>query len=126
MKTHESLRDYTNYFFENHNQLVGVKDEDVIICYKKGITNLKLFKKIHEAGATTIADFMAYVDRLVDTQDAIIHDFKGDKVDDASTAIVSDAAARSRKQSGEVYITDASRRSTFLEGDFNCMLDDTC
>jgi hypothetical protein len=26
----------------------GVKDEDVIAYYKKGVTNIKLFEKIHE------------------------------------------------------------------------------
>ena len=90
MHRNESLRDYTNRFFENHNQLTGVKDEDVIQYYKKGVTNLKLFEKIHEAGATTIADLIAYVDKLVDTQDAVLHDFKGDKTDDGSVAPVAD------------------------------------
>jgi hypothetical protein len=37
---------------------------------------------------------MAYVDKLVDTQDVVIYDFKGDKVDDAPA---SDAGARSRE-----------------------------
>jgi hypothetical protein len=55
----ESLREYTNCYFENHNTLAGVKDEDIIAYYKKGITNIKLFEKIHEADAHTIADFMA-------------------------------------------------------------------
>jgi hypothetical protein len=55
----ESLREYTNCYFENRNTLAGVKDEDIIAYYKKGITNIKLFEKIHEADAHTIADFMA-------------------------------------------------------------------
>jgi hypothetical protein len=34
MKKGESLRDYTNLFFENRNQLADVKDKNVIIYYK--------------------------------------------------------------------------------------------
>jgi hypothetical protein len=71
MRRDETLREYTNCYFENRNTLVGVKDEDVIAYYKTGITNIKLFEKIHEADAHTIVDLMAYVDKLVDTQDAV-------------------------------------------------------
>jgi hypothetical protein len=67
MRRYETLREYTNHYFENCNTLAGVKDEDVIAYYKKGITNIKLFEKIHEADAHTIADLMAYIDKLVDT-----------------------------------------------------------
>jgi hypothetical protein len=66
---------------------------------------------------------MAYVDKLVDTQDAVIHDFKGDGADDAPA---SDTGSRPRKRSDEVNATDAPRQSTFREGDFNCMLDNQC
>jgi hypothetical protein len=55
----------------------------VIAYYKKGVTNLKLFEKIHEDYAHTIVDLMAYVDKLVDTQDAVVHDFKGEGHDDS-------------------------------------------
>jgi ArsR family metal-binding transcriptional regulator len=82
MRRAETLREYTNCYFENRNTLTGDKDEDVITYYKKGITNIKLFEKIHEAGAHTIADLMAYVDKLVDTQDAVMHDFNGKDHDD--------------------------------------------
>jgi hypothetical protein len=61
---------------------------------------------------------MAYVDKLVDTQDAIMHDFNGEDHNDGGT--------RSRKRSGESYVTDPSRPSTFLEGDFNMVMDDQC
>jgi hypothetical protein len=77
MRHDETLREYTNRYFENRNSLGGVKDEDITAYYTKGVTNLKLFEKIHEADAHTIADLMAYVDKLVDTQDAVVHDFKG-------------------------------------------------
>jgi hypothetical protein len=48
MRHDETLREYTNCYFENRNTLTGVKDEDVIAYYKKGITNIKLFEKINE------------------------------------------------------------------------------
>jgi hypothetical protein len=118
MRRDETLCEYTNRYFENHNTLAGVKDDDVIAYYKKGITNIKLFEKIHEADAKTIGDRMAYVDKLVDTQDAVMHDFNGEDHDDRGT--------RSRKRSGEAYVTDLPRPSTFLEGDFNMVMDNQC
>jgi hypothetical protein len=90
----------------------------VIAYYKKGVTNLKLLEKNHEADAHTIANLMAYVDKLADTQDAVVHDFKGEDHNDGG--------GRSRKQSGEVYATDPPRPSTFLEGDFNKVMDNQC
>jgi hypothetical protein len=71
-----------------------VKDEDIIDYYKKGVTKLKLFEKIHEVGAESIADLMAYVDKLVDTQDVVVHNFKGDKAEDHMDT---DGGSRSRK-----------------------------
>jgi hypothetical protein len=118
MRSDEILREYTNRYFENRNTLAGVKDEDVIVYYKKGITNIKLFEKIHEADAHTIGDLMAYVDKLVDTQDAVMHDFNREDHDDRGT--------RSRKRSGEPYVADPPRPSTFLKGDFNMVMDDQC
>jgi hypothetical protein len=82
MRRDETLREYTNRYFENRNTLEGVKEEDVIAYHKKGITNIKLFKKIHEVYAHTIGDLMAYVDKLVDTQDAVMHDFNREDHDD--------------------------------------------
>jgi hypothetical protein len=118
MRRDETLCEYTNRYFENRNTLAGVKDKDVIAYYKKGITNIKMFEKIHEADAHTIGDLMAYVDKLVDTQDAVMHDFNGEDHDDGGT--------RSRKRSGEAYVADPLRPSTFLEGDFNMVMDDQC
>jgi hypothetical protein len=90
MRSDETLREYTNRYFENRNTLVGLarntlKDDDVIAYYKKEITNIKLFEKIHEADAKTIGDLMAYVDKLVDTQDTVMHDFNGEDHDDRGT-----------------------------------------
>jgi hypothetical protein len=96
MRHDETLREYTNRYFENCNTLAGVKDDDVIAYYKKGITNIKLFEKNYEADAHTIGDLMAYVDKLVDTQDAVMHGFNGEDHDDGGT--------RSRKRPGEAYV----------------------
>jgi hypothetical protein len=41
---------------------------------------------------------MAYVDKLVDTQDAVMHNFNGEDHDDGGN--------RSRKRSGEAYMAD--------------------
>jgi hypothetical protein len=61
---------------------------------------------------------MAYVDKLVDTQDAVMHDFNGEDYDDGGT--------KSRKRSGKAYVADPPRPSTFLECDFNMVMDDQC
>jgi hypothetical protein len=118
MRRDETLQQYTNRYFVNRNTLVGVKDEDVIAYYKKGVTNIKLFEKIHEADGHTIADLMAYIDKLVDTQDVVMHDFNGEDHDNGGN--------RSRKRSDEAYLVEPPRPSTFLEGDFNMVMDDQC
>jgi hypothetical protein len=118
MRREKTLCEYTNHYIENFNTPAGVKDEDVIAYYKKGVTNIKLFEKIHEADVRTIADLMAYVDKLIDSQYAVMHDFKGEDHNDGGS--------RSCKRSGEVYATDPPRHSTFLEGDFNMVMDDRC
>jgi hypothetical protein len=59
---------------------------------------------------------MAYIDKLVDTQDALMHDFNGEDNDDGGT--------RSRKRSGEAYVADPPKPSTFPEGDINMVMDD--
>jgi hypothetical protein len=87
MRRDKTIWEYTNRYFENRNTLVGVKDEDVIAYYKKGVTNIMLFEKIHEAGAHTITDLMAYVDKLVDTQEAVMHDFNREDHDDGGSGL---------------------------------------
>jgi hypothetical protein len=92
MRSDKTLREYTNRYFENRNTLACVKDDDAIAYYKKGITNIKLFEKIHEADAKTIGDLMAYVDKLVDTQGAVMHDSNGEDHDDRGARSPSDLA----------------------------------
>jgi hypothetical protein len=67
MRSDETLREYTNRYFENRNTLAGIKDDNVIAYYKKGITNIKLCEKIHKADTKAIGDLMAYVENLGDT-----------------------------------------------------------
>jgi hypothetical protein len=55
MKPDERLRDYTNRFFENRNSCVGVRDDQVIDSYKKGLSDRNVFEKIYESGATKVA-----------------------------------------------------------------------
>jgi hypothetical protein len=59
---------------------------------------------------------MAYVDKLVDTQEVLMHDFNGEVHDDGGNM--------SHKRSGEAYMTDPQRPSTFHEGDSNMVMDD--
>jgi hypothetical protein len=61
MKTDERLHDYTNWFFENHNTCVGVRDDQVVNSYKKGLRDRKIFEKIHESGSTKVAPLMEVV-----------------------------------------------------------------
>jgi hypothetical protein len=58
MKTGERLRDYTNWFFENRNTCVGVRDDQVVDSYKKGLRDRKVFEKIHESSATAVAPLL--------------------------------------------------------------------
>jgi hypothetical protein len=61
---------------------------------------------------------MAYVNKLINTQDEVMHDFNGEDHDDGGN--------RSHKRSGEAYMADPPRPSTFLEGDLNMVMDDQC
>jgi predicted transcriptional regulator len=73
MKTNERLHDYTNRFFENRSTCVGVQDNQVIDSYKKGIRYHKIFEKIHESGATTVATLMEVMEKLINTDEAMFN-----------------------------------------------------
>jgi hypothetical protein len=73
MKTGVRLRDYTNRFFENRTTCVGVRDDQVIDSYKKGLRDHKVFEKIHESGATKVAPLMEVVNTLIDTEEAFVN-----------------------------------------------------
>jgi hypothetical protein len=78
MKRGERLRDYINRFFENRNTYVGVQDDQVVDSYKKGLRDYKVFEKIHESDATTIAPLMEVVNKLIDTEEAQVNQFDHD------------------------------------------------
>ena len=61
---------------------------------------------------------MNYVEKLVDTQDAVDTS--------AAPASTGDAAAKSRKQPGEVLMAGTSGGLTFLEEEFRDTLNDIC
>jgi hypothetical protein len=78
MKVGERLRDYTNRFFDNCNTYVGVRDDQVLDRYKKGLRNCKVFENIHESGATKVVPLMEVVNKLIDTEEALVNQFDHD------------------------------------------------
>jgi hypothetical protein len=114
MKTNERLHDYTNRFFENRNTCVGVRDDQVIESYKKGVKDRKIFEKIHESGATTIAALMDVVNKLIDTDDALVNQFDSDAKRDAGTSdTAGDSRSKLHKLPSEVLVAEGCRPSTF-------------
>jgi hypothetical protein len=87
MKTGEWLCDYTNRFFENRNTCIGVRDDQVIDIYKKGLRDRKVFEKIHESGATKVVPLMEVVNKLIDTEEALVNQFDSDDKHDAGTSV---------------------------------------
>jgi hypothetical protein len=85
MKPGELLRDHTNRFFKNRNTCVSVRDDQVIDSYKKGLRDRKVFEKIHESGATTVALLMEVVNKLIDTEEALVNQFDHEGKQDAGT-----------------------------------------
>jgi hypothetical protein len=73
MKAGERLQDYTNRSFENRNTYVGVWDDQVIDSYKKGLRDHKVIEKIHEFGAMKVAPLMEVVNKLIDTEEALVN-----------------------------------------------------
>jgi hypothetical protein len=98
MKAGERLQDYTNQFFENRNTCVGIWDDQVIDNYKKGLRDRKVFEKIHESGAMKVAPLMEVVNKLIDTEEALVNQFDHDGRQDAGTSgATSDSISKFRK-----------------------------
>jgi hypothetical protein len=98
MKTGERLRDYTNRFFENRNTCVGVRDDQVIDSYKKGLKDHKVFEKIHESGTTAVAPLMEVVNKLINSEEALVKQFDSDTKQDAGTSdAAGDSSSKFRK-----------------------------
>jgi hypothetical protein len=122
MKTDERLRDYTNRFFENHNTCVGVRDDQVMDSYKKGVRGPQVFEKIHKLGATTVASLMEVVNKLTD--EALVNQFDADtKRDIGTSAVATDLGSKLHKRPLEVPVADGRCPSTFNVDEFNVVLD---
>jgi hypothetical protein len=127
MKPGERLRDYTNRFFENRNTCLGVRDDQVIDSYKKSLRDRKVFEKIHESGATMVTPLMDVVNKLIDTEEALVNQFDYDDKQDAGTpGTTGDSSSKFRKRSLEVLAADERRPPTFNIKEFNAMLNNPC
>jgi hypothetical protein len=124
MKTGERLRDYTKLFFDNHNTCVGIWDDKVVDSYKKCLKVHKVFEKMHESGATKVVPLMEVVNKLIDTEEALVNQFDNNGKQDASTSgAAGDSSSKFRKRPSEVLAADGSRPSTFNVEEFNAVLD---
>jgi hypothetical protein len=107
MKTSERMRDYTNWFFKNHNTCVGVRDDQVINSYKKGLRDRKVFQKIHESGATKVAPLMEVVKKLIDTEEALFNWFDSNSKQDVGTSgAAGESSSKFHKRPSEVLVVD--------------------
>jgi hypothetical protein len=124
MKTGEWLCDYTNRFFESRNTCVGIRDDQVVDSYKKGLRDCKVFEKIHESGATEVAPLMEVVNKLINTEIALVNLFDSDGKQDAGTSgAARDSSSKFRKRPLEVLAEDGHRPSTFNVEEFKAVLD---
>jgi hypothetical protein len=127
MKPGERLRDYTNRFFENRNTYVGVRDDQVVDNYKKGLRDRKVFEKIHESGAAAVAPLMKVINKLIDIEEALVNQFDHDgKQDTGTPGAAGDTSSKFRMRSSEVLAVDGRRPSTFNIEEFNAVLDSPC
>jgi hypothetical protein len=127
MKAGEWLRDYTNRFFENHNTCVGVRDDQVVDSYKKGLRDHKVFEKIHESGAMKVAPLMEVINKLIGTKEALVNQFDHDGKQDVGTSgAAEDSSSKFRKRPSEVFAVDGRRPSMFNVEEFNAVLDNPC
>jgi hypothetical protein len=127
MKNNEWHLDYTNKFFENCNPCVGVRDDQVIDSYKKSLRNRKVFEKIHESCATKVATLMEVVNKLINTEEALVNQFDSNTKHNAGTSgTVGDSSLMFCKRSSEVLAADRRQPSTFNLDEFNAVLDSSC
>jgi hypothetical protein len=127
MKPGERIRDYTNWFFENCNTCIGVRDDQVVDSYKIALRYRKVFEKIHESGATKVAPLMEVVNKLIDTEEALVNQFDHDGKQDAGTSgAAGDSSLKFCKRPSEVLVADGRQPSTFNVEEFNMVLDSPC
>jgi hypothetical protein len=124
MKPGERLWDYTNRFFENRNTCVGARNDQVVNSYKKGLRDRKVFEKIHESGATKVAPLMEVVNKLIDTEEALVNQFDHDGKQDVGTSgAAGDSSSKFRKPPSVVLAADGHQPLTFNIEEFNAVLD---
>jgi hypothetical protein len=64
--------------------------------YKKCVKDCKIFEKIHESGATTVVLLMEVVNKLIDTDEALVNQFDSDaKCDTGTSGVAADQALSS-------------------------------
>jgi hypothetical protein len=127
MNIHRQQHYYTNRFFENRNTCVGVRDDQVVDSYKKGLRDHKVFEKIHESGATKVTPLMEVVNKLIDTEEALVNQFDSDGKQDASTSgAAGESSSKFHKRTSEVLMVDGRRPFTFNVEEFNTVLDSPC
>jgi hypothetical protein len=92
--------------------------------YKKGVEDCKIFEKIHKSGATTVASLMEVVNKLIDTNKALVNQFDSNAKRDAGTsADATNLGSKLHKRPSEVLAADGCRPSTFNVNEFNTVLD---
>jgi hypothetical protein len=127
MKAGERLRDYTNRFFENRNTCVSARDDQVVESNKKGPRDRKVFEKIHESGATKVAPLMEVVNKLNDTEEALVNQFDHDGKQDAGTSgTIRNSNSKFCKQFSDVVAADGHRPLMFNVEELNAVLDSPC
>jgi hypothetical protein len=99
MKPGEWLRDYTNRFFEHRNTCVGIRDDQVVDSFKKGLRDRKVLEKIHESGTTKVTPLMEVVNKLINTEEALVNKFDHDgKQDPGTSSAAGDSSSKFRKR----------------------------
>jgi hypothetical protein len=127
MKAGEWLQNYTNRFFENHNTCFGVRDDQFVDSYKKGLRDRKVFPKMHKSGATKVAPLMEFINKLSDTKEALANQFDFDTKHDAGTfGAARVSSSKFRKRPLEVLAADGRRPLMFNVKEFNAVLDSRC
>jgi hypothetical protein len=80
-----------------------------------------------ESGATTVATLKNVVNKLINTDEALVNQFDSDAKRDAHTfGTASDSSSKLRNRPSEVLMAEGRRPSTFNVDAFNAALDSPC
>jgi hypothetical protein len=93
----------------------------------KGLRDRKVFEMIYESGATKVVLLMEVVNKLIDTEEALVNKFDHDGKQDTDTyGTAGDSSSKFRKRPSEVLAAEGRRPSTFNVEEFNAVLDNPC